>query len=522
MLFNSLPFVFGFLPAALLLTYGLGRWRQPAAKLALVLLSLAFYAAWRAPQLPILLFSIGFNFVLGELIRRRQESGQPRAVQALLVFGIFVDLAMLGWFKYANFVADNLNAALGLGIQLRRIALPLGISFFTFQKLAYLIDTARGETRKIDLLDFSLFAAFFPQLISGPIVHYREVVPQLQARRFGRLIARNLMVGLVLFAIGLFKKTVIADTLALYANPLFHAAAQGRPLGLIGGWAAALSFTLQVYFDFSGYSDMAIGLGRMFGVRLPLNFHSPLRAASIIDYWRRWHMTLQRFIVAYIFVPLSLPLSRFAYARRMSGWPAFALAVGVPTVVTFVAVGIWHGAGWTFVLFGVMHAAYISINEAWREWERRRRRARRAKGLAVATATARPLRLAAFHALTLVAVLLANVMFRVRQPADAVSIWLSMANAHGLGDARLPELDWGAGGALVASAVLVWLAPNSQQIMGRFDPAYNWRDWRGVARAPLSWTWKPNLAGLAFAGVVLFFGVAFIQRGPAVFIYFNF
>jgi alginate O-acetyltransferase complex protein AlgI len=520
MLFNSLPFIFGFLPLALVLTYGLGHWRRDAAKVALLLLSLGFYAVWRWQQLPLLLFSIGFNFILGGLIKRFEAAGRTRSVTVSLIFGIVVDLSLLGWFKYANFVVDNLNAVFDTGIQLHKIALPLAISFFTFQKLAYLIDTARGETRRISLLDFSVFAAFFPQLIAGPIVHFKEIVPQLQTRRFGRLIARNLLVGLVLFAIGLFKKTVIADTLASYATPLFHTAAQGQPLGLIGGWLAALSFTFQIYFDFSGYSDMAIGLGRMFGVKLPLNFHSPLRAPSIIDYWRRWHMTLQRFIVAYIFQPLSLPLTRLAYGSGMSGWLAFAVGIGVPTFVTFVAVGIWHGAGWTFVLFGVMHAIYICANEAWREWQQRLHRQRRRRGF-----VARPPgkgQILSYHLITLLGVILANVMFKVGYPGDAVSIWSSMAGLDGPGGAQGSGLDWGLVATLVVSALIVFLTPNSQQIMGRFDPAYNWREWRDVGRAPFSWTWKPNATGLVFAGVVLFFGITFIMRGPAVFIYFNF
>jgi len=201
-----------------------------------------------------------------------------------------------------NFVVDNVNLVAGSHIRLDRIALPLAISFFTFQKIAYLIDTARGETRHVGLLDFSVFAAFYPQLIAGPIVHFREVMPQLQKPLFGKLIARNLMVGLVIFSIGLFKKTVIADTLAIYVDPLYEAVRRGQDLGLLSAWAAGVGYYVSTLFlIFSGYSDMAIGLGRLLGVKLPLNFHSPLRAASITDYWRRWHMTLQRFVVAYIF-----------------------------------------------------------------------------------------------------------------------------------------------------------------------------------------------------------------------------
>ena len=310
MLFNSFVFIFAFLPLSLLLTYRAGTWNQTAAKVALLCVSFVFYAWWRLSQLPLLLISIAFNYVAGEWMQRARAADRPRQVQAILVVGVLADVLFLGWFKYANFVVDNLNWAAGSHIQLDRIALPLAISFFTFQKIAYLIDTARGETRPVRVLDFSLFAAFYPQLIAGPIVHFREVMPQLQKPLFGKLIARNLMVGLVLFSIGLFKKTVLADTLAIYVKPLYEAARQGQELGFISAWVAGVGFTFQLYFDFSGYSDMAIGLGRMLGVKLPLNFHSPLRAASITDYWRRWHMTLQRFVVAYIFQPLSLPLTR--------------------------------------------------------------------------------------------------------------------------------------------------------------------------------------------------------------------
>ena len=520
MLFNSFTFIFAFLPLALIATYAAGRWKQWAAKVTLLVLSLGFYAYWRFQQLPLLLFSIAFNYVVGDFIQRNVADGRTARVRTLLIFGVLVDVAMLGWFKYANFVADNLDKVFGAHIGLAHIALPLAISFFTFQKIAYLIDSARGETRRLNFLDFSLFAAFFPQLIAGPIVHFKEIIPQLQSRRFGHLIGRNLLVGLVMFAIGLFKKTVIADTLASYANPLFHVGTAGHPLGLVSAWLAALSFTFQLYFDFSGYSDMAIGLGRMLGVKLPLNFHSPLRARNIIDYWRRWHMTLQRFIVAYIFQPLSLPLNRFAARRGLTGWGGFAMGVCIPLAVTFVAVGIWHGAGWTFVLFGVLHASYMCLNEIWREiLKRRRRRLKRAKRPVGEPGGATVL---GYHVLTLLAVIYGNVLFKAARVADAGSIWSGMTGLQGITRAGAPGLDAGLAAALVVSAALVFLAPNTQQILGRFDPAYNWDEWRNVARPALPWTWKPNLAGLAFAAGALFMGIMFIQRGRAVFLYFNF
>lgn len=518
MLFNSLGFVFVFLPLALGATYALGRWNQTAAKLALTALSLGFYAWWYPPHLPLLVGSILFNYLIGAAILRARAANNPGAAKAWLSLGVLADLALLAFFKYSNFFIDNVDR-LGAHLALGHIALPLAISFFTFQKIAYLIDTARGETKPIGLLDFALFAAFFPQLIAGPIVHYKEVVPQLQRRMFARLIGRNLLVGLVIFAIGLFKKTVVADTLAVYVNPWFLAADKGAHFSLAPGWLAAITFSLQLYFDFSGYSDMAIGLGRMLGVKLPLNFHSPLRAASIIDYWRRWHMTLQRFIVAYIFVPLSIPLNRAAARWGLTRWPAFALSVAVPTFVTFVAVGAWHGAGWTFVLFGAMHGVYLIINEFWREMAKLRRRALKRAGREAREA-GWPLRLF-YHAATLMAVAFANVMFRAQSIPDAARIWGGMC---GLGGFQMtgPRPETGLLIGLGLSLGLVFLAPNTQQIMGRFDPAYNWREWRDVGRAPIAWTWAPSAGGLIFAGAVLFLGLVFIERGQAVFLYFKF
>lgn len=511
MLFNSFIFLFGFLPLALIVTYALGRYRQTAAKLALTLLSLGFYAWWRPLHLPLLLGSIGFNYLVGDRIQRAQGDGRSRAVRHWLAFGLLVDIGLLGWFKYANFVADV------AGFTLEAIALPLAISFFTFQKIAYLIDSARGEARRMSLLDFSLFAAFFPQLIAGPIVHYKEIVPQLTSPLFGRPIWRNVTVGLVIFAIGLFKKTVIADTLAAFVPDLFAAAA-APGAGLVAGWLAAITFTLQLYFDFSGYSDMAIGLGRMFGVKLPLNFHSPLRAGNIIDYWRRWHMTLQRFIVAYIFQPLAVPLNRYAATQGLGGWSLFAVGVGVPSFITFVVIGIWHGAGWTFVAFGVMHALYICINEAWRE--RRKLKKRRLKKAGVKMADPAGLEIAGYHLLTLVAVIAGNVMFRAESVRDAVSIWGAMARP--VAGMAVPGLGVELLLTIAIATLIVALAPNTQQIMRRYDPAHNWREWAGVAPSRLDWTWTPTPLGIMLAGMTLSIGIAFIQRGGAVFLYFNF
>ena len=520
MLFNSFPFLFGFLPVALVLTYAAGRRSTPTlAKLTLAVLSLGFYAWWRPIYLWLLLFSIAFNYIVGDRIQRAVAADRNQSAKLWLTFGLAVDVGMLGWFKYGNFIADNIDVAAGTHFQLERIILPLAISFYTFQKIAYLVNSSRGEAQRMSVLDFTLFASFFPQLIAGPIVHYKEVVPQLQGPLFGKLIWRNILIGLTIMAIGLFKKTVIADTLSGYADPLFAAADSRQSVDLLAGWLAAITYTFQLYFDFSGYSDMAIGLARMFGVKLPLNFHSPLRAANIADYWRRWHMTLQRMIYGYVFQPLSLFLIRGTWRLGLTGWSGFAVSVGFPTFLTFIIVGIWHGAGWTFVAFGAMHAVYVSVFEMWRE--RRTRLQRKLRKANIKIAQLGGARRMLGRALTLVAILYANVMFRAKTVAGAASVWAGMTGLRGA-SANFSILAWGLSATLLVCATMVAFFPNTQQIMSRFDPAYNWREWRDVALPLISWTWRPNATGLLLAGLVLFFGVMFIQRGQAIFLYFNF
>lgn len=521
MLFNSFVFIFGFLPIALVLFYGPGRWKS-VAKLSLTVMSLGFYAWWRPIHLPLLLGSIIFNFVVGDRIQKAYDADRSMLVKIWLIFGLAVDVGLLGWFKYANFVVDNVNLATGAGIQVERIILPLAISFFTFQKVAYLIDSARGHAHRMSFLDFSLFASFFPQLIAGPIVHYKEIVPQIQGPLFARWIGRNMMIGLMIFAIGLFKKTVIADPLSDQVDKLFKLAVSGDPVSIWTGWMAAITFTLQLYFDFSGYSDMAIGLARMFGIKLPLNFHSPLRAASVIDYWRRWHMTLQRFITAYIFQPLALPMARAAAARGLSTWPAFAMATVLPTFLTFVIIGIWHGAGWTFVLFGVLHAIYVCVNEYWRA--RRNQKRRRLRKLKQTMPEPRVAEIASYHIITLLAVMFANVVFRAPTVHDAMTVWQAMVGLGGSLSAETAPwvFDTTTILMIVVGTLLIAFTPNTQQIMGRFNPAYNWGDWKDEAPALLRWQWRPSTLGIVYGGVILFFGLMFIQRGQTIFLYFNF
>lgn len=521
MLFNSYVFIFGFLPFAFVAFYVARMLGRQAAMWMLTLASIGFYAWWLPSQTWILLVSIVANYIFGHFIQQYREE-RPSLARAILFAGLALDLGALFYFKYTMFVLTNLNAVAGADWVVPHIVLPLGISFFTFQKIAYLVDCARGEAKKTTIGEFALFASFFPQLIAGPIVHHKEIIPQFRRPEFGKLEWSNVLVGLSIFSMGLFKKVVIADSIAGFFNPTYKAAIESGRVDFTTGWLLAVSWTLQLYFDFSGYSDMAIGLARMFGVKLPLNFHSPLRAASITDYWRRWHMSLQRFVVAYIFQPLAVPLNRFAAQVNAKGWSEFVIAVGLPSFLTFFILGIWHGAGWNFVVFGVLNGLYVAINEAWHEVKRRRRRALRKAGKPALDEGG--LERASYHVLTLVCALTANMFFRANTLHDGVQIARGMfgfngfaTSAHLLSYAKPIFLV-----LLTLAAAMVAFLPNTQQIMRNYRPAVNWPQWRAVSIPPITWIWRPTWPKLMFIAAALFLGVEFIQAGQQVFIYFNF
>lgn len=521
MLFSSFVFIFLFLPIAVAGCFLLRRLGRLWSMWWLTAASIAFYAWWLPSQTWILLASIVFNYLCGHAIQVYRES-RPTIGKSFLILGLSVDLLALLYFKYTMFILVNVNAFAGADFVVPHIILPLGISFFTFQKIAYLVDCWRGEANKTTAGEFALFASFFPQLIAGPIVHHKEIIPQLRNDLFGRFQPSNVLVGLSIFAIGLFKKTVIADTIAGYFVPMYKGAVASGHVDITTGWLIAVGWTLQVYFDFSGYSDMAIGLARIFGVQLPLNFHSPLRASGVIDYWRRWHMSLQRFIVAYVFQPLSMPLNRFAVRRKIKGWPGFFITVVIPSFITFFLLGVWHGAGWNFVVFGLLNALYVSVNEAYREILRRRRRTLQRQGKPVKP-EGRPQRIAQ-HVITLLCVGTGNVFFRAESLSDGVAIFKGMWGLNGLG--LNPELFQFADPTFLAllagGALAVALLPNTQQIMRNYRPAVNWNAWRSVGLAPIRWTWRPTPLKLTFIAVLLFLGVEFIQRGETIFVYFNF
>jgi alginate O-acetyltransferase complex protein AlgI len=436
MLFNSYPFILLFLPATVAGFHLLRRaGAERGAFAALTLASLFFYGWWSPRGLLLLLGLIAVNFGFARaLIATAGRAGRTR--RAILAAGLAVNLAALGWFKYATFFVDNLNDLLGLDLLLATIVLPLGISFFTFQKIALLVDTYRGRLERLDLLDYALFVTFFPQLVAGPIVHHAEVMPQFRART--TVDARLFATGLAIFAIGLAKKVLLADNAAQFATPVFDAAALGTPVTFLEGWTGALAYTLQLYFDFSGYSDMAIGAGLLFGIRLPLNFASPYKAESIIDFWRRWHMTLSRFLRDYLYVPLGG--NRKGPARRH-----------VNLLLTMLLGGIWHGAGWTFLAWGALHGTYLAVNHLWRA----------AWGGADRGAAARLVA----RTLTFLAVVVGWVLFRAADLGCAATMLAGMAGRTGVTTGGLiePAAAWL---LLLPLLGIVWLAPNTQELTG--------------------------------------------------------
>jgi len=443
MLFNSYEFLLGFLPVVLIVYFVLARGRSFAAAIGfLACASLFFYGWWNPRYVALLAGSVVFNYAIGRGLARRASA-------PLLWLGIAGDLLVLGTFKYDDFFAANLNAVAHLSLPLPHLVLPLGISFFTFTQIAYLVDVYRGHAREYRFANYALFVTFFPHLLAGPVLHHAEVMPQFARRETFRPSAENLAVGLTIFAIGLFKKVILADGVGEFAVPVFDGARNGATLTLLSAWGGVLAYTFQLYFDFSGYSDMAIGLARLFGIVFPANFNSPYKAASIVDFWRRWHMTLSRFLRDYLYIPLGG--GRHGPARRH-----------VNLMITMLLGGLWHGAVWTFVIWGGLHGIYLVVNHAWR--------GARARGL-VGVRVPPALALWLGRLLTFLAVVVAWVFFRAESLSAAKAIFAGMAGLNGVTKADpyyfgMPEVRW-----LVAMFVIVWALPNAQQVLHRHRPA---------------------------------------------------
>ena len=332
MLFNSYEFLFVFLPVTFFVYFFLNKKRLVlASKGFLVFASLLFYSWWNISYLPLILSSVLFNYVIGNILANGKYKQISKKIT--LAFGIIFNLSMLGYFKYSDFFIENINYILTSNYELLNLILPLAISFFTFQQIAYLVDSYRGETKEYDFLNYVVFVTFFPQLIAGPIVHHKEMMPQFSRKRNLFKSHKNITLGIFIFLVGLFKKVVIADTFAIWATDGFD---HQPMLTFIEAWITSLSYTMQLYFDFSGYTDMAIGAALLFNIRLPINFNSPYKALNIQDFWQRWHITLSRFLRDYVYLPLGGNRSGRLITHRNY-------------LTVFLLGGFWHGAAWTFI-----------------------------------------------------------------------------------------------------------------------------------------------------------------------------
>lgn len=467
MLFNSYEFLFHFLPLTLtgfLVLFYMNR--KEWAFIWLTLASLYFYSQWNLWNLPLLLASVAINFFMGRMI------GQGKRIA--LYLGVSLNLLLLGGFKYAGFVASMFGESPTI-----EIALPLAISFFTFQQIAYLVDIHRHVINPFRFPQYLLFVSFFPHLIAGPIMHYREMMPQFTRLSITRTHLQTAGLGIIFFNIGLFKKVVLADHFAAISDPAFASAAASAPLEAMTAWQGMLAYTFQIYFDFSGYAEMAIGLGLLFGIWLPINFNSPYKATSIVDFWRRWHVTLSNFLRDYLYIPLG--------GNRLGEWRQAS-----NLLITMLLAGLWHGAGWTFVLWGGLHGLLLVINH---------RLPRLAGRL--------PWRISS-TLLTFLLVALLWVLFRAETLPAAwhyfSALWQYPDLSRLFAEQNLPVLAW-----LLAGFVVIWGLPGTLQ-------------W-------LQYThWQENPAAIRLhaghgllAGVLLFISLKMMASGPSQsFIYFVF
>ncbi len=510
MLFNSGIFLFAFLPLAMLGFALAFRWRGlEAAWTWLALASVAFYGWWNPVHVPLLIASVSVNFLLARQLSRLGDAAGSRW---LLVAGVVINLGLLGWYKYWHFFATTVAACFGHEWHGQPLELPLGISFFTFHQLTYLLHCRAGHDQGTSFRHYLLYVTFFPQLIAGPIVRPHEMLPQLRQPR-GRAFAwPDLSVGLTLLSLGLFKKMVVADSVAVWVAPVFDHVHDVSQVAMLDAWVAVLAYTLQLYFDFSGYSDMALGLARMFGVSLPANFFSPYKACSIVDFWRRWHITLSSFLRDYLYIPLG-------------GGRKGPLRRSMNLVLVMFIGGLWHGAGWTFALWGLWHGFCLLINHTWTQTGLTQRLPR-LPGIVFA------------WSLTFLAVITGWTLFRSPDLSSAISLAKSL---FGLNGAQLPagwlerlpllgkigvsaHADWlvFTGPVQLATLMALLLAsvalPNTLQITRNvFTPPNQ----VGLPDEATRCVWQPSLRWAVMTGAALTLALLHLGR-VSEFLYFQF
>ena len=516
MLFNSYSFVFEFLPITLILFLVFAYKSHKLALWWLVFASLLFYAYWNPSYLVLLLISIGFNFSIGKKISVVNQDN-PQYAKYLLIFGLIINTTLLVYYKYLGFVIDNFNELTGYNFQNPHIILPLGISFFTFTQIAFLVDTYKKSAKEFNISHYALFVTYFPHLIAGPILHHKEMMPQFANPTIYKLNWNNLAIGFSIFFTGLFKKLLLADDIANYVKPVFDEVASGQPVSLLDAWGGALAYSFQLYFDFSGYSDMAIGLSLLFGIKLPLNFASPYKATSIIDFWRNWHMTLSRFLRDYIYIPLGG--NRNGYVRRY-----------LNLLITMVLGGAWHGANWTFILWGGLHGIYLLINHLWRDSNLKLLMSEKVPPLIsdklclLITFGAVVVGWAIFRAENVMAAkLMLEGMFGMngikipikwsgyfgQMKEYLVTQGVKFENTNTFNAGKLPL-------RLLICFVIIWCVPNTQEFFSRYKPALTMTEsnkkW---------WQWQPSYIWLIIISIIATSGILSLGQ-LSEFIYFQF
>jgi D-alanyl-lipoteichoic acid acyltransferase DltB (MBOAT superfamily) len=505
MVFSSFEFILIFLPltyAGFLLTHRFAGWRGAFKFLAAA--SLAFYGMWGLPLLAVLVGSILFNYTAGNLIACLPN--HRVAARNALFASIGANLALLGYLKYTNFLIDTANQLVGTGFDHQNMLVPIGVSFFTFIQIGYLIDAYNGQLLKSDLSRYIIFSAFFPCVTAGPLVLQRETMEQLQNPQHNAFDLRRTVLGLTMFGMGLFKKVVLADSIAPYADKVFNGVAEGAAVDLMTSWIGSACYTLQLYFDFSGYSDMAIGLGVIFGIKLPLNFDSPFKATNISDFWRRWHITMTRFFTNYVYAGLALKGMREAAARGSSPIGKFIRVAAVPAIATFLVAGVWHGAGWTFVVYGLIHGFAIAGFLAWREFS----------GIKLPAAVG--------WVVTMAVVMSGLVVFRAPDLGTAGTI---LAHMWGLGaifqtgQLAIVGVDiHHAVSLIVLLGAITLLLPNTQQILHRDWPSSDVKPTTTEIDAGLL-AWRPALASAVVIAATYTVALTSIGSGSN-FLYYQF
>lgn len=498
MLFNSWSFIFLFLPIFLFLWEGTARLAPPLLPVLFLCASVIFYALWGLPWLILLFCMIGMNYGLGIVLAANAERPEKIATRRhILAISILLNILPLIWFKYSWFIIENLALLFHSEWQFTPPALPLGISFYTFIQIAWLVGVYRGMFRPSSFWQHALFSCAFPYIISGPIVRYDQIGSQL--KNVSGLNAGNLSRGFTLFCMGLAKKAIIADSIGFYANAIFNAAEKNWPISCAEAWLGSLCYTFQLYFDFSGYTDMALGIGIMLGLRLPENFNSPYKATGIVDFWRRWHITLGAWLRDFLYIPLGgNRKGKLCQYRNL--------------FLTMLIGGAWHGAGWTFMLWGALHGFMLCINHFWRT--------------SIPTSLVNRLEHGPFYRglailLTFFCVNLVWVVFRADSLDAALALYQTMftypfipaetvaSNTSDYFGQILPNhyfTGWQPVGLLLICVFLCWGCPNSTQILSGRHTQFFWRPSR---------SWAICMAMLAFLSLTL------LSR-QSTFLYFKF